>query len=429
MNATHENTGPLARLRTTARFAALAAALLALFVLSATTGKVAGAGSPDAQPQGAFRHFRYDWNNDGCSDVFDTAQNGLEIWKGTCAGATWDYQLPTQFAAFGKPFDQFLLPGDWDQDGCRDLFGITAGELWLLRGNCDAGILAQVQMPGDFSAYNFFVAPGFFTTDLFFPDLLARRAVDGALVLFTGDGDFGFTGDPTVVGTGWDVFDWILGLGDMNGDSCADLAGRRIDDGTLRLYPGDCMGGINPVQNIQMAGGGDWADFDWLFSGGNWGYDQGLGCPDIVGWTASDATHLAIFRGNCTGDITLPRLQITSGGWNEPFAGDASPAPPAALTSLWGDADCNNAAAPRDAQAGLKHFLSQTPISVTEPCPSLGELVSANGNMVAWGDWDCNGAVAPRDSQAVLTSFLQLPPISQTDPCPEVGQTFSLDTS
>jgi hypothetical protein len=93
---------------------------------------------------------------------------------------------------------------------------------------------------------------------------------------------------------------------------------------------------------------------------------------------------------------------------------------------VFGDGDCNGAIAPRDSQAGLKVFLSQTPLSQTPPCPALGSNVTFNGFAVVWGDWDCNGALAPRDSQADLKVFLSQTPLSQGVGCPVIGATGSV---
>ena len=51
---------------------------------------------------------------------------------------------------------------------------------------------------------------------------------------------------------------------------------------------------------------------------------------------------------------------------------------------------------------------------------------SASANLVIWGDVDCDGSVAPRDGQAILNHFLDNTELSQTQPCPAVGSTVTL---
>ena len=398
----------------TVRLAVFAIALLALFALSAATGDIVRAEAPGAQPQGAAPSVRYDWNNDNCSDIFDTGPNGaVRIYKGDCSGQIYSYIDPTPLGLVDA--DQYLLPGDWDGDGCKDILVFFGSSLSLITGDCGTGVVEDHPL-GDFSGYDFFIAPGLWSSDAN-PDLLARRTTDGALVLWTGDGDFGLATGPFVVGTGWDVFNWISGIGDFDNDSCLDLAGRRKDDGTLRFYPGDCGSGFKAGQNSVIGQTIDWRQYDWLLAGGNWGFDIGNGCPDIAGWSFSEPNQIAFHHGNCTGDLTgVAVVANQSAGWGVPFAGDGTG------VQSWGDDDCTRAVAPRDAQAGLKFFLAQAPLSQNQHCPSLGAPVKVNGITHIFGDWDCSGAIAPRDSQAVLTYFLEFPALSQTEPCPDIGK-------
>jgi hypothetical protein len=95
----------------------------------------------------------------------------------------------------------------------------------------------------------------------------------------------------------------------------------------------------------------------------------------------------------------------------------------AGTSRIWGDGDCNGSVAPRDSQAGLKHFLTQAELSQTEPCPDIGASITFDGTARTWGDWDCNGSVAPRDSQGGLKHFLTQAELTQTEPCPDIGTT------
>ena len=99
-----------------------------------------------------------------------------------------------------------------------------------------------------------------------------------------------------------------------------------------------------------------------------------------------------------------------------------TPSPtPAAITRIWGDLDCNGSVAPRDGQAILNHFLGNTELSQSQPCPAVGDTVTIDGVSHVWGDVDCGGSVAPRDGQAILNHFLSNTALSQTQPCPAVG--------
>ena len=45
------------------------------------------------------------------------------------------------------------------------------------------------------------------------------------------------------VGTGWSIFNAIVGVGDFDGDQRVDVLARRASDGELFLYPGNGSGG------------------------------------------------------------------------------------------------------------------------------------------------------------------------------------------
>jgi len=107
------------------------------------------------------------------------------------------------------------------------------------------------------------VGPGDFSGDGC-ADLITRRADNGTLRLYNGDcaGGFG-AGAGAVIASGWNQFNWIAAPGDFSGDGCMDLF-TRTASGTLQLYVGDCHGGLGnggaPVS--QWAG---WAGFSWIF--------------------------------------------------------------------------------------------------------------------------------------------------------------------
>ena len=65
---------------------------------------------------------------------------------------------------------------------------------------------------------------------------------------------------------------------------------------------------------------------------------------------------------------------------------------------------------------------NRTPLSQTQPCPALGDIVSLSGaGEKAWGDLDCDGEITSRDNQALLRNVLQQNALSQTQPCSPLG--------
>jgi hypothetical protein len=72
------------------------------------------------------------------------------------------------------------------------------------------------------------------------PDSLLRRS-DGALLLYPGNGPGGLV-DGRQVGTAAKAYDWMLGIGDLDGDGRSDVLVRTRSDGRLWMLPGTSNG-------------------------------------------------------------------------------------------------------------------------------------------------------------------------------------------
>jgi len=89
---------------------------------------------------------------------------------------------------------------------------------------------------------------------------------------------------------------------------------------------------------------------------------------------------------------------------------------------IWGDNDCDGEITSRDNQALSRRILQQPPLSQTQPCPELGDVVVVSGvGEKQWGDLDCDGEITSRDNQAILRKVLQQNELSQTQPCVPIG--------
>ena len=88
-----------------------------------------------------------------------------------------------------------------------------------------------------------------------YPDLLARRASTGALVVWTGAPRGGF-GGLAEIGTGWQTSDLVVMPGDISGDGADDVVARR-SNGELWLFPGDGRGRFLSATRIGVG----WAGF------------------------------------------------------------------------------------------------------------------------------------------------------------------------
>jgi beta-glucosidase-like glycosyl hydrolase len=193
---------------------------------------------------------------------------------------------------------------DLDEDGGTDLVGrVGSGRLALYRGNDRAGWRPLV--PTGVSLVqprDLLVSAGDLDGDRH-ADLLIRRASDGALLLYPGNGR-GALGTPRVVGTGWDVMTAIVAPGDFDGDGHPDVLARD-GSGRLWLYRGNGAGGW--LGRTALTTG--WNPYDLLVAAGDLDRD---GNPDLLGRLASNH-ELFLLRGNGAGYFHAPILLGT--GW------------------------------------------------------------------------------------------------------------------
>ena len=178
------------------------------------------------------------WNADAVTDVLAQMPDGtIRLYPGTGSGrlgARTDIGRTMRFNAL-------LGTGDFDGDGHKDLMGRVAnGDLYLVRGNGNGGIVGQPTLVGkDWGVFTAVIGLDDFDGDGH-PDVLARtRSGDLRLYPFTGHGSWGTY---KKVGIGWAGMTSLTSPGDFTGDGHPDVL-ARMSDGTLRLYPGNGKGG------------------------------------------------------------------------------------------------------------------------------------------------------------------------------------------
>ncbi|HVC77041.1 MAG TPA: VCBS repeat-containing protein [Candidatus Micrarchaeaceae archaeon] len=207
-----------------------------------------------------------------------------------------------------QQYDLIVSPGDWDgaANGAPDIIARKAadGTLWLFSGDGAGGYKSPKQIASGFGVYTQLIAAGKFTGDSR-PDLMAVRN-DGELVLFANRGH-GILGNPVPIASGWGRYDAVVGAYNFSGFHRPDLIVRNASDGSLTVFAGNGHGGFSGSSLITST---SFKQYSLLSSPGDWDND---GFPDLMGRTA-DGT-LCLFRGNGRDGLQNTSCDAIGGGW------------------------------------------------------------------------------------------------------------------
>ncbi|MCZ2402222.1 VCBS repeat-containing protein [Paenarthrobacter sp. Z7-10] len=255
---------------------------------------------PAASLSGSTSDFDGNWNSDVLARVSATA--ALRMYAGNGHGSLL---AGVQIGAGWNSFNALETPGDFSGDGRQDVLAreTSTGYLWLYPGNGHDGWLPRVRVGSDWNAFSTIVGPGDFNGDQLV-DVLARERATGYLWLYPGNGHGGWL--PRVrVGSGWNIFNAIVGPGDFNGDGTTDVLARETASGNLWLYPGNGTWGWLP----RVLVGHGWQSMTALLSPGDLSGDR---ASDVLARDGSGV--LWLYPGNGSGGW-LSRVRAGS-GWN-----------------------------------------------------------------------------------------------------------------
>ncbi|MGP4031312.1 GH25 family lysozyme [Pseudarthrobacter sp. 1C304] len=197
--------------------------------------------------------------------------------------------------------------GDFDGDGLADQIQRRAdGELWFYPGNGAGQYQAGRRIGSGWGIYDRVLGVGDYNSDGK-NDLVARK-LDGSLWFYAGTGrvsatDEGYRPVVKIGEFGWNAFDSIVGVRDFDGDGRADLA-ARTPDGSLYLYSGTGAGQTGTARKIDYG----WQIFDQLIAIQDF---DGDGTSDLAG-RRPDGT---LWLYSNTGRAVLVNGRLIGSGW------------------------------------------------------------------------------------------------------------------
>lgn len=284
--------------------------------LGTPNGVGAFASSPQATPISEPVVGAGDLNADGRPDLVARKPDGtLWFYAGGGASSADAGFEGMQIATGWSDYNAIIGAGDVNGDGRADLLARKFdGTLWLYPGTgvinaTSSGLASPVRIGTGWQIFTEIIAAGDVNGDQK-PDLLGRKA-DGTLWLYAGTGlasasNSGYR--PGVrVGTGWNIFDQVVGIGDLDRDGNDDLLGMR-PDGSLWYYRGTGASGYFAGMRLSAPGLGT---TDMLIAPGDANAD---GYPDLLARTPDGV--LQFFAGSAVPHVAYRPGQRVGSGWN-----------------------------------------------------------------------------------------------------------------
>ncbi|MFF8379804.1 FG-GAP repeat domain-containing protein [Streptomyces sp. NPDC015661] len=217
------------------------------------------------------------------------------------AGTMWWYGARTTGLLASRV--QLGDPGEWaglnfthlssmNADGSSDIAVVYQGRLWIEGNDLGSG----------WGVFNALVGPGDLTGDGK-GDLLARDT-SGYLYLYQGNGTGTAVGSRVRIGSGWGAYNKLVGAGDYTGDGRADLI-ARTSGGDLYLYAGTGVAATPFKARVKIGYG--WNTYSKVVAPGDLNAD---GKADLIGITSGGDVYRYL---NTTPGKFAPRAKIGYG--------------------------------------------------------------------------------------------------------------------
>ncbi|MFJ7153534.1 trypsin-like serine protease [Streptomyces sp. NPDC101118] len=202
-----------------------------------------------------------DLDRDGRQDVIRRDTGGAVYWSHYVSGTGW---VHTKTVSDWSTRRQIVAPGDVTGDDVPDLLSVTeSGNLYIHPGKGDGTFAASVLVGPGWQAYGMVRGHGDFTGDGK-ADLVARDS-SGYLWLYKGTGTAGTSAFAARVkiGGGWNTYNRVVAVGDVNTDGRADLLARD-SAGALWLYKGTGSATASATFATRVAFGTGFGGYDLL---------------------------------------------------------------------------------------------------------------------------------------------------------------------
>ena len=189
-----------------------------------------------------------DFDGDGRPDLLARRPDGiLVLYPGTGTGRPG---APREIDFGWQIFDQLIPIQDFNGDGTNDLAARKPdGTLWMYANTGQAKLINPTKIGSGWGIYTTILGTGDANGDRM-ADMIASQP-DGSVYFYAGTGmrDEGYTGVRKIGNFGWEAFDMLITTADFNGDRTADLIARR-PDGTLWFYAGNGVGSYGAGMKI-----------------------------------------------------------------------------------------------------------------------------------------------------------------------------------
>ncbi|MDT9686488.1 VCBS repeat-containing protein [Streptomyces sp. TRM76323] len=262
-----------------------------------STGATKGAAAPS----------RHDFTGDGSSDLLYRGLDGRYYLK-----RSEDPANDIEFSLYGSGGEKFkdVIPvGDVTGDNTADVLTLSPYGVLSLRGTYQGGSgTTGPQWTGTgWNIYNKVLSLGDVTGDRKV-DVLART-FGGELYLFRGTGVPHAPFKPRVkVGTGWHAYDQLVGVNDADGDGRGDLY-ARTPGGDLVFYAGTGKAAAPFKTRVKVGTG--WHAYNQLSSSDD---ITGDGRPELFARTTGGALYY--YGTNATTGRPTARTTFATSGWN-----------------------------------------------------------------------------------------------------------------